>query len=88
MLKLPKLPKWFTDIFKDLDKKIFEFMKKGFALSYFIGIISVLLLVIYKNSYISYDFVNISIILFRMSIFFLVQFFVCGIAVNKICKMH
>jgi len=88
MLKLPKLPKWFTDIFKNLDKKIFSFMKKGFAISYFIGIIAILLLAIYKSSYISYDLVDASIILFRTSIFFLVQFFVCGIAVNKICKMN
>ena len=87
MLKLPKLPEWFVDIFKNLDKKIFEFMKKGFTVSYFIGIISIILLIIYKNSYISYDLVDASIILFRMSIFFLVEFFACGIAVNRICKM-
>ena len=88
MLKLPKLPKWFIDIFKDLDTKIFSFMKKGFIFSYFIGITAILLLVIYKNSYISYNLVEASIILFQTGMFFLAQFFICGIAVNKICKMH
>ena len=77
-----------SDIFKDLDKKIFSFMKKGFIFSYFIGIAAIVLLVIYKNSYISYDLVEASMILFRTGMLFLVAFFVCGIAVNKLCKMH
>jgi len=83
-----RLPQWFIDIFKDLDKKILTFMQKGFIFSYFIGITAILLLVIYKNSYISYDLVEASIILFRTGIFFLMQFLICGIAINKICKMN
>ena len=83
-----KVCKQVTNMFKNMDKKILIFMEKGITLSSLFCIIGILFLLVYKNSYITYDLVEGSIILFRTSLFFVVQFFICGIAMDKISKMN
>lgn len=71
---------------KDIDKSISKVMNYGFVFSLIIGILAIATLVLYKVSYISYDLVDASIILFRTGILFTVQFLACGYAMNTVKK--
>ena len=79
--------KEFFKSFKEIDKSISKIMNRGNIFSLFICILAVVVLAIYKEFYISSDLLEASIILFKTSIFFSIQFFMCGIAIDKIRKL-
>ena len=78
----------FFKSFKEIDKSIAKIMNRGNIFSLFICILSIIVLLIYKEFYISSDLLEASIILFKTSIFFSIQFFICGIAIDKIKKLQ
>lgn len=85
------MKKYFDNFFKGLrniDKSICKVMEKGFIFSLIIGILSIFTLTLYRFSYISYDLIEASIILFRSGLLFTVQFFICGYTIDALKKFN
>lgn len=81
----------FTNFFKglkDVDKSISKVMNYGFNFSLIVGILGIFTLILYKISYISYDLIDASIILFRTGLLFTVQFFACGYTIDTVRKFN
>jgi len=86
-----KTNKFFRDFFtsiKNTDKKILHIIKHGFRFSSFLCLISIGLLLLHNYFFISFDLIDASMILFKTSIFFAMQFLLCGFAFDKILKMQ
>ena len=76
----------FLNNFKNLDKLTKIIMKNGFKFCFFIGTISLIILVTY-NLYSTIPILfDIGFILFRLSLIFGIEFIICGFAVDMIKK--
>ena len=73
---------------KNIDKSIFKVMNYGFIVSLFIEILGIITLLIYKFSYISYDLIEASILLFQTGLIFIVQILACGYTVDLVKKFN
>lgn len=72
----------------DIDPSISKIMYYGFIISLLIGIASIATLLFYNYSYISYDLVEASVMLFQMGLLFTVQIFACGCTIDFIKKFN
>jgi len=88
MIKTDKFFKKFLHSIRNTDKRILHTIKIGFRFSSFLCLISIILLLLHSNFFISFDLVEASMILFKTSIFFAMQFLICGFAFDKILKMQ
>lgn len=88
MIKTNKFFKTFFDMIKNIDKKIVHIIEKGFLFSSFICLMGIILLLLHNYFFISFELLEASMILFQTSIFFAVQFLICGFAFDKILKMQ
>ena len=70
--------------FKKFEPTILLLMKSGIRYSFYISIISTLILLTYDFVYTAPIIYYIGISLFRSSLFFMVGFIICGFAFNKI----
>lgn len=73
---------------KNIDKKIIHTIKIGFIFSSFVCLIGIILLILHYYFFISLDLIIAAMILFKTSIFFAMQFLICGFAFDKILKMQ
>lgn len=76
----------FVDNLRNLDIKVKNIMKYGFLFSLIFCLFSILILYTYHKTNHSPLAFTIGIILFKTSIMFFVDFFICGIAFNNIKK--
>ena len=76
----------FINTLINIDKPIYKIMKKGLNFSFVICVFSLLVLITYKNFYISSDLYDASLLLFKTGIFFATQFIMCAIVTNMILK--
>lgn len=86
-----KISKFFKNFFKDMknaDKKIVHTVQNGILFSSFICLAGIILLLIHNYFFISFDLIEAAMILFKTSIFFVMQFILCGFAFDKILKMQ
>ena len=88
MIRTNKFFKTFFDTIKNMDKKIKHIIERGFLFSNFICLIGIILLVLHIHFFITFEMIEAAIILFKTSIFFAVQFLICGFAFDKILKMQ
>lgn len=72
----------------EIDNSLLKIIKIGFKISIVICSISIICLLIYCKYYISHDLYEGSIILFKTGLLYAIQFFICGIAINKIRQMQ
>ena len=72
--------------FKNLDKKIILVLKNGLKFCFFLCLLSTLILVIYKMTFISPFLYYIGITMFRLSTIFGVQFVICAFVMDRISK--
>lgn len=77
--------KQIIDKFNSLEEKIQVIMKHGFKFSFAVCILSILILLTYQ--FCNYpDLYYIGLSVFRLSLFFAVEFIICGIAIDTIKK--
>lgn len=77
--------KQIIDRFNSLEDKIKTIMKYGFMFSFAVCILSILILLTYE--FYSYpDLYYIGLSVFRLSLFFAVEFIICGISIDTIKK--
>ena len=74
------------DNIKSIDKNILKIMFTGFKFSFIICIISCIISLSYILNPISHTIYASGIILFKTSITFVVSFFICAFAIDKIKK--
>ncbi len=72
--------------FKNLDKLAKKIMKNGLKFCFFLGIISLIILITYNISFTVPLLYTIGFILFKLSLTFGVEFIICGFAADKIKK--
>lgn len=77
--------KTITEKFSTLELPIKKIMKKGIKFSFIITIISTLILLTYEFSG-NIHFYYIGLNLFQVSLFWVVEFIICGIAIDTIKK--
>lgn len=71
------------NMFNNMDSKIKKILKYGFRFSFLVSVFAVVLL--FFDNVLNYpDLYYISILVFRLGLFFLVEFIVCAIAVDTI----
>lgn len=71
------------NVFNNMDSKIKKILKYGFRFSFLVSAFAVILL--FFDNVLNYpDLYYISILVFRLGLFFLVEFIVCAIAVDTI----
>ena len=75
-----------TDNIKTLDKDVIKIMFSGFKFSFFICILSSIVLLTYILNPISYIIFEAGTILFKNGLTFVVSFFICGFVVNNLKK--
>lgn len=75
---------YIKNIINSLDNKIKILMKNGFMFSFILIILSCIILFTYSNLYNQPDLYYIGLSLFKTSIFFIVDFTICGLAFNRI----
>ena len=75
-----------SDNIKDLDKDVLKIMFSGFKFSFFICLLSSIVLLAYIINPISYILFESGIILFKTGLTFAVSFFICGFVINCIKK--
>ena len=73
---------------KNINKKILHIINKGFILSSFLILVGIILLLLHKQFFISFELIEASMIIFKTSLFFAMQFLICGIAFDKILDMQ
>ena len=73
---------------KNINKKILHIINKGFILSSFLILVGIILLLLHKQFFISFELIKASMIIFKTSLFFAMQFLICGIAFDKILDMQ
>jgi len=78
--------KKFKKKFSEIDIKILKVMNSGFKWCLVLAIFSSLILVTYDFGYKSPDLYYSGLLLFKTSLFFFVDFIVCGFAVDTIRK--
>lgn len=88
MIKTNKFFKAFFNTIKNIDKKIVHIVQNGIAFSSLVCLIGIILLLIHNYFFISFDLIGAAMILFKTSIFFTMQFLLCGFAFDKILKMQ
>jgi len=71
---------------KQLDKNILKIMFSGFKFSFFICILSSIILLTYIINPISYILLESGTILFKTGLIFAVSFFICGFTFDNIKK--
>lgn len=71
------------NVFNNMDSKIKKILKYGFRFSFLVSVFAVVLL-LFDNVLNYPDLYYISILVFRLGLFFLVEFIVCAIAVDTI----
>lgn len=71
---------------KEIDKPVIKIMKYGFNFSLFVCMISAIILIIYDTTYHSPDLYSIGIQTFKTGLIFLVEFVICGVAMDTIKK--
>lgn len=71
---------------KEMDNSILALMKSGIRFSFFISIISILILLTYDFVYTVPFVYYIGFSLFRTSLFFMVGFIICAFAFSRIQK--
>lgn len=76
----------FINIFKNLDKLTYKIMKKGFKFCSVICCISIFLLLYYNFQFQSPFLYELGLSLFKLSLFFFIEFIICGIVVDGIKK--
>jgi hypothetical protein len=76
----------FINIFKNLDKLTYKIMKKGFKFCSVICYISTFLLLYYNLQFQSPFLYELGLSLFKLSLFFFIEFIICGIVVDGIKK--
>ncbi len=74
------------NIFSELDVKIKKIMKYGLKFSMFFCFIAALILLFYETIYASPDLYYIGLKMIETGLFFITEFIICGIAVDKISK--
>ena len=73
------------DKFKSMEEKVKKIMHYGFIFSFVVCIISMGLLIAYElNSNLELYYIGLS--LFRLSLFFAVEFIICAFAIDTIKK--
>ncbi len=78
---------FFKELFKpikNINKKILHIINNGFIFSSFLILVGIVLLLLHKQFFISFELIEASMIIFKTSLFFAMQFLICGIAFNKI----
>ena len=75
--------KMIFDKFKSIDSRIKQIMKYGFLFSFTICIISIIILLLHTYIHIP-ELYYIGLSVFQLSLFFTVDFIVCGIAIDTI----
>ena len=78
---------FFKELFKpmkNINKKILHIINNGFLFSSFLILVGIVLLLLHKQFFISFELIEASMIIFKTSLFFAMQFLICGIAFNKI----
>lgn len=77
--------KMLIDKFNSMEEKVKKIMHNGFIFSFIVCMISMVLLITYElNSNLDLYYAGLSV--FRLSLFFAVEFFICGIAIDTIKK--
>ena len=74
------------DKFKNLDGKVKNIMKYGFAFSFLFCLFSIFILYTYHAFYTVPILFTIGTILFKTSLVFFVDFLICGVAFDTIKK--
>ena len=77
--------KFINNIF-EIDESISKIIQKGMIFSMIVCIIALFIFYFYHISLLNYIYHDISLVLLRTGITFVIGFFVCGIATNKISK--
>lgn len=77
--------KQIIDKFNSLEEKIKAIMKYGFKFSFAVCVLSILILLTY-HFYSNPDLYYIGLSVFKLSLFFVVEFIVCGLAIDTIKK--
>ena len=72
--------------FKNLEDITYKIMKKGFFFCFILAIIATIILFTYKVLPLSPIIYYIGFALFKLSIYFVIEFIVCGFAVDSIKK--
>lgn len=73
------------DKFNSMEKKVKKIMHYGFIFSFVICMISMVLLIGYElNSNLDFYYIGLSV--FRLSLFFAVEFIICAFAIDTIKK--
>ena len=75
-----------VNIFNELDEKIKKIMNYGFKFSIGFCFIASLILLLYETVYASPDLYYIGLKMIETGLFFITEFIICGIAVDKISK--
>ena len=71
--------------FKSMEEKVKKIMNYGFLFSFFVCMISIGLLIAYdQNANLELYYIGLS--LFRLSLFFAVEFIICAFAIDTIKK--
>ena len=78
--------KKFMNIFNELDIKVKKIMNYGFKFSIGFCFIAALILLFYETIYASPDLYYIGLKMIETGLFFITEFIICGIAVDKISK--
>ena len=73
-------------LFKDLDEKVKKIMKYGFIFSLCFCFVATFILFTYNTIYASPDLYYIGLQMIQTGLFFVVEFIICGIAMDKIKK--
>lgn len=77
--------KMLIDKFVSLEKNVKKIMKYGFLFSFLVCVIAMVLLLSYEL-FSSPDLYYIGLSVFQLSLFFAVEFIICGIAIDTIKK--
>ena len=72
--------------FNTIDKKVLKVMNTGFKCSLLLSFISCFILLTYHYNLASPDLYYSGLLLFKTSLFFFVDFIVCGFAIDTIKK--
>ena len=78
---------FFKELFKpvkNINKKILHIINNGFLFSSLLILVGIILLLLHKYFFISFELIEASMIIFKTSLFFAMQFLICGVAFNKI----
>ena len=72
--------------YKNLEKITYKIMKNGFKFSFLLTLVSLLLLITYILFYHAPLLYYVGISVFKLSLTFAVEFFICGMVVDTIKK--